>query len=73
LLLDERERVLFELLLENVSGLRRQLRKKLENGTKRSARAYGRMITKDRLQEMILLERKENRSNTLEMWLSHDS
>jgi hypothetical protein len=35
-LLDERERVPFGLSLENISGLRRKLRKKLENGTKQT-------------------------------------
>ena len=36
LLLEGKVIVLFELLLENVSGQRRKLRKKLENGTKRA-------------------------------------
>jgi hypothetical protein len=36
LLLGEKAIVLFELLLENVSELRRELRKKLENGTRRT-------------------------------------
>jgi hypothetical protein len=35
-LLEGRAIVLFELLLENVSELRRKLRKKLENGTRRT-------------------------------------
>jgi hypothetical protein len=34
LLLGEKATVLFRLLLENVSGLRRKLRRKLENGTR---------------------------------------
>lgn len=36
LLFDERERALSVLLLENVSGRRRRLRKKLENGIERT-------------------------------------
>jgi hypothetical protein len=34
--LDEKETALFVLLLENVSEQRRKLRKKLENGTRRT-------------------------------------
>jgi hypothetical protein len=34
--LEEKETALSELFLENVSGLRRRLRKRLENGTRRT-------------------------------------